>query len=205
MSLNEFIKSLEKFRNSPNIAFFDDLINSLNKLNKVIGMKQIKNDIISQIKFYLVNKHRKITGLDFHMFHTVLTGPPGCGKTTIAEIMAEIWVSLGIIEFQEQEVKEDYDLMKDFLGILKQQKELEELKDERVKLINKIIIKNETLINVKEKLNSLKNLTRNYRKYHSDKNYYRCIRKMIDIRKEVIESIELTDNPKIVNKSKGKI
>jgi replication-associated recombination protein RarA len=35
---------------------------------------------------------------DFQMFHTVLLGPPGCGKTTAAEILAEIWTTLGVLK-----------------------------------------------------------------------------------------------------------
>jgi len=97
MSIDEFIISLEKISDKKYIYNYPGLISAIKKLDDMIGMKNVKKSIISQIKYFLVNKSRNIDGLDSHMFHTVILGPPGCGKTTVAEIIAEIWVSLGII------------------------------------------------------------------------------------------------------------
>jgi hypothetical protein len=98
MNIDEFIINLENVRHSEHIFNYDGLIASLKKLDAMIGMKTVKKNIISQIKYFLVNKSRNIPGLDSHMFHTVILGPPGCGKTSVAEIIAEIWASLGLIK-----------------------------------------------------------------------------------------------------------
>lgn len=83
-----------------------DLILALKKLDEVIGLHKIKRSVISQIKFVIVNdtlrKHHSIVSdknlFDGHFLNLVLSGPPGCGKTSVAKILAMIYSSLGIIE-----------------------------------------------------------------------------------------------------------
>jgi predicted Ser/Thr protein kinase len=76
----------------------NNFIDSLKKLDSMIGMKDVKRNIISQIKYYFVNKSRKVESLDKQeFFHTTLLGPPGSGKTTVAEHLADIWMSLGVL------------------------------------------------------------------------------------------------------------
>lgn len=96
--IENFINELNHIKNNKLILNFNGLIKSLKKLEKVIGMNSAKKTIITQIKYYLVNKSRSMNNLDSHMFHTTVLGPPGCGKTTLAEILAEIWVCLGILK-----------------------------------------------------------------------------------------------------------
>ena len=89
LHLSEFINKLENLNSESPIKNyvlnFDDLICSLKKLDSMIGMAEVKKNIISQIKYYFVNKSRKIHSLDKQeFFHTTLLGPPGSGKTTVA-------------------------------------------------------------------------------------------------------------------------
>jgi SpoVK/Ycf46/Vps4 family AAA+-type ATPase len=61
----------------------------------MIGMKQLKEDIINQLLFYIQKLHSKKTGNDF--MHTVIYGPPGTGKTEVAKIIGAIFSKLGIL------------------------------------------------------------------------------------------------------------
>lgn len=70
----------------------------LTELNNMIGMKDLKENIIDQIIFYIQNLHTlktEIKGNDF--MHTVIYGPPGTGKTEIAKIIGAIFSKLGVL------------------------------------------------------------------------------------------------------------
>jgi SpoVK/Ycf46/Vps4 family AAA+-type ATPase len=64
----------------------------------MIGMKDLKENIIDQIIFYIQNLHTlktEIKGNDF--MHTVIYGPPGTGKTEIAKIIGAIFSKMGVL------------------------------------------------------------------------------------------------------------
>jgi SpoVK/Ycf46/Vps4 family AAA+-type ATPase len=63
-------------------------------LNSLIGMSELKNDILNQILFYIQNFH-KVNNMEY--MHTVLCGPPGTGKTEVAKIIGEIFSKLNIL------------------------------------------------------------------------------------------------------------
>ena len=70
----------------------------LTELNNMIGMKDLKENIVDQIIFYIQNLHTlksDIKGNDF--MHTVIYGPPGTGKTEIAKIIGSIFSKMGVL------------------------------------------------------------------------------------------------------------
>jgi AAA+ superfamily predicted ATPase len=66
---------------------------SLIDLNNMIGMKELKNNVVDQILYYIQDLNK--SG-DF--MHTVIYGPPGTGKTEIAKIIGQIFSKLGILK-----------------------------------------------------------------------------------------------------------
>ena len=82
----------------------------LKQLNGLIGMDEIKINIIDQILFYAQKLNTN------EMMHTCLTGPPGVGKTTLGKILAKIYCSLGYLKTDKFRVIGKVDLVAGFIG-----------------------------------------------------------------------------------------
>ena len=87
------------------------------ELNNMIGMKNLKENIVDQIIFYIQNLHTlksDIHGNDF--MHTVIYGPPGTGKTEIAKIIGSIFSKMGILNKGTFKKVTRADLIAGYLG-----------------------------------------------------------------------------------------
>ena len=67
------------------------------ELDSMIGMAKLKDAVFDQLLFYIQKLHcnKKNTG-DY--MHTIIFGPPGTGKTEVAEIMGKIFNKLEILK-----------------------------------------------------------------------------------------------------------
>lgn len=92
-SLNDLIKLAENktIEKNTDVTKLKSILPQLKKLNSMIGLNELKEQIISQIMFYIQGFSRD------EMMHTVLMGPPGVGKTTVAKILGEIYCALGFL------------------------------------------------------------------------------------------------------------
>ena len=102
MDYNETIKflynQLPVYQNSGNKALnlgLDKIQKLLIELNNMIGLYNVKSNILDQILFYLQDLHLN-SGIDY--MHTVLYGSPGTGKTEISKIIGKIFTNLGILK-----------------------------------------------------------------------------------------------------------
>ncbi len=89
----------------------------LTELNNMIGMKNLKENIVDQIIFYIQNLHTlksDIKGNDF--MHTVIYGPPGTGKTEIAKIIGSIFSKMGVLNKGTFKKVTRADLIAGYLG-----------------------------------------------------------------------------------------
>jgi stage V sporulation protein K len=96
------------------------------KLNKLIGLEDVKNKIIDIILYYL----QRLDITNFDMLHTIIDGAPGTGKTEIAHIYCEILNNLGVLSKGTFKKAKKHDLIGGYLGhtAMKTMKVLEECK-----------------------------------------------------------------------------
>ena len=63
----------------------------LRKLNNMIRLTNIKENIVDQIIYFLSG----LQSTQEDMLHTIIEGPPGCGKTEVGRILGEIYMTVG--------------------------------------------------------------------------------------------------------------
>ena len=96
-SINDLIelgKSIEFYKNIDTIMLWR-ITPYLESLNKMIGMKSLKESILYQVIYYLKGFHIKNKNEEY--LHTMIMGSPGTGKTTIAYIIGQIYQAMGIL------------------------------------------------------------------------------------------------------------
>ena len=109
---------------SVNIEGIYKMIPVLKEFDSLIGLDQIKERILDQIIFfsqdlhnnYLNKNNDNISEDNFDMFHTVIEGSPGVGKTILGKILSKIYLALGITCNDTFKVVKRSDLIAEYLG-----------------------------------------------------------------------------------------
>jgi len=97
------------------IEILNKIKNELITLNNMIGLNNIKNNIINQILYYIQNLHSFDKNHSDFM-HIVLYGPPGTGKTEIAKIIGTIFANINILKSNKFKKVTRADLIAGYLG-----------------------------------------------------------------------------------------
>lgn len=102
-SLADILNLIEKYpltigiKYNINMAAIHNIKIPLQDLNNMIGMEQLKNNVVDQIIYFMQDLHMvKNKNEDF--MHTVIYGPPGSGKTEIAKIIGQIFCKMGLLK-----------------------------------------------------------------------------------------------------------
>ncbi len=106
----ELKKDWQGIRHNKELQKLSNIIPALEKLNNLVGMDKLKKDVFRKIIYFLKNNHSD------EYLHTVISGPPGVGKTEFAKIYADIFVRLNVLSSDIfLEIKRD-DLVGKYLG-----------------------------------------------------------------------------------------
>ncbi len=88
------------------------------KLNQLVGLHLLKEEILSFVSFVKMQQFRRSKGLPIVpiQLHSVFTGNPGTGKTTMAKIYAELLQECGILKRGHLIVTSRADFVAGFVG-----------------------------------------------------------------------------------------
>lgn len=120
-NITDLLKLIETYQLDPGIKYninmnaLHAIKEPLEELNNMVGMKQLKSNIVDQILYFVQELHiNKDSSGEF--LHTVIYGPPGTGKTEIAKIMGKIYSKIGILSNGTFKKVTRSDLVAGYLG-----------------------------------------------------------------------------------------
>ena len=109
--VGKFVRTVKPLYTHAESIQVDELTSHLRELRDMIGMENVKKNIVNQLLLFL--QELNDPGM---FFHTVLTGNPGSGKTTLCMILAKIYTSMGVLERNDITIADRPKLIGQFLG-----------------------------------------------------------------------------------------
>jgi uncharacterized protein YoxC len=85
----------------------------LKRLINLVGMEKVKESVFNQLILILQNI---VFGGKHGMMHTVITGPPGVGKTELGRILTDIFAATGITKGNRIKIARRSDLISRYTG-----------------------------------------------------------------------------------------
>lgn len=129
-TIDDIIKLIEenpydsKYEYNIDLNILHNIYDELKKINAMIGLQSLKKSIVDQLLYFIQKLHLGNEG-DFK--HTVLSGPPGTGKTEIAKLLGLLYSKIGVLKNNTFQKVTRGDLIAGYLGqtAIKTQKVIE--------------------------------------------------------------------------------
>jgi hypothetical protein len=112
IKLGETYDPKDKNKYVINMKALHKCLPTLKELNSMIGMKNIKEMVMDLIFFRLQNFEDDKEEL----WHLVIQGSPGCGKTEVSKILGKLYYGLGIVKNEKFMIVKRSDLIGKYLG-----------------------------------------------------------------------------------------
>jgi DNA polymerase III delta prime subunit len=112
MDLRSLIESLtcSYKAGSMSIPNVEKILGKLEEMDAMVEMESVKNSFVSQLLLILLMRQRGCVP-PFRKMHTVFSGPPGVGKTSMSILVAQIWSLLNILDKRFPLTKTDSPLL----------------------------------------------------------------------------------------------
>lgn len=88
----------------------------MEELDKMVGMKSLKETVFFQVIYYLQGMHLRNQNEEY--LHTIIFGAPGTGKTSVAKIIGKLYQAMGVLSATGGKFKVAYrdDFVAGYLG-----------------------------------------------------------------------------------------
>jgi len=151
-NIDDLIELGKKYHCKKNTSYYGldlkllcNLVQPLTKLRNLVGMKTVKENIVNQIVFFVQKFHKKdkcqecfnclynlqcTQQTNDDMLHTIITGPPGVGKSELGIILGQVYQKMGILSKGHMYTAKRVDLIGEHVGstALKTQKFIDKCK-----------------------------------------------------------------------------
>jgi hypothetical protein len=127
-TINDLLQILTKYpldnqvKYNVNLQGLHSIHDELTQLNAIIGMQTLKKSLVEQLLYFIQEFYKKPDSSNVSLdknqdyLHTVISGPPGTGKTEIAQIIGKIYSKIGILSKGTFKKVTRSDLIAGYLG-----------------------------------------------------------------------------------------